>query len=286
MTTEADPIAEMWRNSSGEAWARDADNTDRQLEPLGRALLARLGVERGARVLDVGCGCGQTTLELAALVGETGRVIGIDLSSAMLACAAERARAAKLEVELITANAETHRFAPASFDLVFSRFGVMFFADAIAAFTNFHDALVAGGKLGFVCWQGLEQNPWQSLPLAAAQRVFGNRELPAFLRSPTGPLSFADPERVRGILSGAGFVEIEVEPLAQPLEIGGAATLAEAARYLTRIGPAARLLEENGRLRAPEVEAAIREAIAPFAREGGGVWLASGAFIVRARKER
>jgi SAM-dependent methyltransferase len=286
MTTEADPIAEMWRNSSGEAWARDADNTDRQLEPLGRALLERLGVERGARVLDVGCGCGQTTLELAALVGETGRVLGIDLSSAMLARAAERARAAKLEVELITANAETHRFAPASFDLVFSRFGVMFFADAVAAFTKFHDALVAGGKLGFVCWQGLEQNPWQSLPLIAAQRVFGNRELPAFLRSPTGPLSFADPERVRGILSVAGFVEIEVEPLAQLLEIGGAATLTEAARYLTRIGPAARLLEENGRLRAPEVEAAIHDALAPFVREGGGVWLASGAFIVTARKER
>jgi SAM-dependent methyltransferase len=203
--------------------------------------MARLPLAPGQSVLDVGCGCGQTLLQLADLVGPSGRVVGVDISPPMLARARERA-AARPEISLVEADAQSYPLPPASFDAVYSRFGVMFFEDPRAAFANLSAALRPGGRLAFVCWQAIERNPWAAIPLAAVQRLQPTATPRAPPAGPPGPFSFADPDHVRAILSAAGFASIQLDRWEAPLHIGGAMTLAEAREYAARSGPAARAI--------------------------------------------
>ena len=159
---------EYW-NTQGARWVEVGPRIDAQLEPLGLATIERAAVRVGERVLDVGCGCGQATLQLAERVGATGSVLGSDISEPMLARARERAGEAGLEnVEFRQGDAQTEPFPESHFDLIFSRYGVMFFADSEAAFANLRVALRPGGRLVFVCWQELGKNPWLEQPLGAA----------------------------------------------------------------------------------------------------------------------
>src|SRR5881628_2723223 len=158
---------------------------------------ARIGA--GERVIDIGCGCGDTTIALARRVGPAGLVLGIDVSAPMLARAADAAREAGVaHVRFEHADAQTHRFPAQAFDVLYSRFGVMFFSDPAAAFGNLRTALRPGGRLGFVCWQAVPENPWIAVPLEAAAQHMALPPPPA--PGAPGPFSFADPERVRRIL--------------------------------------------------------------------------------------
>jgi SAM-dependent methyltransferase len=230
-------------------------------------------------VLDIGCGCGDTTLELARRVAPGGRVTAVDISAPMLGRAKEAAAAAGAAAEFLQADAQTHGFAPASFDIAFSRFGVMFFADPTAAFTNIRRAIVSGGRLAFVCWQALPDNPWMVTPFMAAMP-----HLPPMTPLPPdapGPFAFADPERVRGILTGAGFSAISIEPLRQALLIGDS-DLDAAVDFLLRMGPTARALRlANDPALTGRVAAAVRDALAPF-HTPDGVQMDSAAWIVTA----
>ncbi|HEY2731967.1 MAG TPA: methyltransferase domain-containing protein [Polyangia bacterium] len=272
---------QAFRERAGETWVLLQEQTDAQLDPFGRAAIEKLGLTSGARILDVGCGCGQTLLELAELAGPSGHVVGVDVSEPMLARARQRV-AGHSGIELCHANAQTHPFAADGFDALFSRFGVMFFEDARAAFANLRRALRPTGRMAFVCWQAPSDNPWAELPLRAVMKVLGTNELPELIRPGCpGPFYFSDPERVRAILSDAGFSSIEIERFATPLNVGGAMTLAEATAYCRQIGPAARAMTDAPATLRPALEAAIASALAPFVSERG-VWMKAAAFIVTA----
>jgi SAM-dependent methyltransferase len=239
----------------------------------------RRAIGAGERVLDVGCGCGETSLALARRVGATGSVLGVDISTVMLERA--RARAAGVaNVRFLAADAQTHGFAPASFDVVFSRFGVMFFKDPRAAFSNLAQALAPGGRLGFHCWKSLAENPWMTVPLfAALQHVPPPTPPPP---DAPGPFAFADAERVRGILADAGLAEIDFESRNDTMGVG-AGSLDEAADFALQMGPASIAIREATPETVAKVRASVREALAPY-QTPEGVRLATSSWVVTARK--
>ena len=266
----------------GEAWARLQDRTDALIDPLGRIPIERLGVVAGERILDVGCGCGQTLLQLAERVGPSGHVLGVDISPPMLARAREVV-AGQPTIAVALGDAQTYAFAPPAFDAVYSRFGVMFFDDARAAFRNLRAAARPGGRLSFVCWQDMAKNLWASLPLAAVMRLLPESALPDMLREGRpGPFFLSDPAHLRAILGDAGWKDVSVEPVEMPLDLGGSATLDEVVEYSFQIGPAARAMTDAPEALKPALAAALREALAPFAT-ARGVFMDGAAFVVCAR---
>jgi len=282
MASPPSSASQSFVEKAGEAWARLQDRTDALIDPLGRVAIDRLGVAAGERVLDVGCGCGQTLLQLADGVGPSGHVLGVDISPPMLARAKERA-AGRPTIALALGDAQTYAFAPGAFDAVFSRFGVMFFDDARAAFRNLRAAARPGGRLSFVCWQELAKNAWAARPLEAVMRLLPASALPDMLREGRpGPFFLSDPARVRAILGDAGWTDVSLEPVEMPLDLGGGATLDEVVAYSFQIGPAARAMADAPEALKPPLEAALREALAPFAT-GRGVFMDGAAFVVVAR---
>jgi len=272
---------EYWNATAGPKWVEQQEKLDTQLRSLGELVIARLGDLKGKRVLDVGCGCGDHALTIARRVGRHGAVVGVDVSEPMLARARERA-ALVPNVSFVSGDAQTARFS-APFDVVTSRFGVMFFADFAAAFTNLAAALVPGGRLGFVCWQAIEKNPWMHVPM---QVVAGLVELPppAPPGAP-GPFALGDPDRIRGALAAAGLADVAIEGVLEPQNIGGARTLDDAIAFLMVAGPAAAALKGA----PPEIRArvadALRQTLAPYVT-ADGVVLPGAAWIVTAASPR
>jgi SAM-dependent methyltransferase len=272
-----------WNETAGPKWVTFQRLLDDQLEPFGRHVMERAAIATGERVIDVGCGCGATTMALARRVGPTGLALGIDISTAMLERARESAREAGLtQARFENADAQTHTFTPGGFDLIYSRFGVMFFADPPAAFANLRSGLPAGGRLAFVCWQALWENPWIFEPLKAAAQHITLPAPPA--PDAPGPFAFADPGRVRSILATAGFVDVGIEELRGTLTLGGTAGIDEAVHLLLEgVGPTSAALREADPAVRPKVFAAVRDAIASFATPEG-VRMGSAAWIVTARR--
>jgi SAM-dependent methyltransferase len=255
------------------------EQLDQQLAPFGHVVMDRLAIGAGERVLDVGCGCGETSLELGRRVGPKGSVLGVDISTVMLERAAERGKSAP-NVRFQIADAQTHAFAPGSFDAIFSRFGVMFFQDPPAAFANLARALVPGGRIGFHCWKALPENPWMTVPFfAALQHVPAPTPPPP--NSP-GPFAFADADRVRGILSDAGFAEIDFESRNDMMGVGSAA-LDDAVDFALQMGPASISIREATPETIAKVRASVREALAPHMTPEG-VKLATSTWVVTARR--
>ncbi len=270
-----------WNELAGPKWVALEAMIDAQIAPLGRLVMERAALAPGEHVLDVGCGCGHTTLELARRVGPGGRVVGIDLSAPMLARARALVEAGGVSnVGFEHDDAQTRRFEPESFDVVFSRFGVMFFGEPVAAFRNLRTGLRRDGRLAFVCWQGLERNPWMSVPLAAAAQHIALPPPPP--AGAPGPLALADRERLHGILAAAGFADIAIEPHVETLAVGGGAELEVVVDFLLQMGPAAAAIRAAPPAALPAVAGAMRAALAPFAGPGG-VRLDGAAWIVRAR---
>jgi SAM-dependent methyltransferase len=269
-----------WNEVAGQKWVARQALLDAQIGPLGLRAIDAGAIAPGEHVLDVGCGCGDSTLALAGRVGAAGSVTGIDVSAVMLARARERT-AGLVRVELLHADAQTHPFPAARHDVLFSRFGVMFFTDPTAAFTNLATALRPGGRLAFVCWQALERNPWLLVPLEAAARHITLPPPPD--PGAPGPFAFADPRRVRGLLAAAGFRDIALAPVDDVLAVGGGANLDATVEFLLQIGPAGAALREADPAAYPAVAAAVREALAPFAGPAG-VHMPAAAWIVTARR--
>jgi len=268
-------------NEQGPKWVRLQEVLDAQLRPLGRSAMGRAGFQTGERVLDIGCGCAETTIEIATRVGPTGSVVGMDLSAAMLDRARQRLRASGLaNVRFQNADVQTHVFAE-RFDVVFSRFGVMFFTQPDAAFRHLSGALRPGGRLVFVCWQSLQHNPWLLVPLlAAAPHITVPPPAPP---DAPGPFSFADPARVRTIVSGAGLVDVRVDAVDGTLAVGGGLGLDETVSILLQMGPLAAALREAGEDRRAVVAQAVRQALAEY-QTARGVELGAAAWIVTASR--
>ena len=271
----ADQIT-YWNATAGGIWTAQQERLDRQLEPLGRRARQALAPQPGERVLDIGCGAGQTTLELAAAVAPAGAVLGVDISQPLLELARRRG-ADVAGVSFQEADAQTFDFEPASFDAAFSRFGVMFFADPVAAFHNIARALKPGGRLAFVCWRTPQENVFMSLPLAAAASRLPPPATPAPPPATQGPFAFADPDHVRDILGRAGFTGVELTPHDQKIGSGDLETTLEIA---LQIGPLGAMLREFPD-RREAVVGAVREALAPH-ETADGVLLDSACWIVTA----
>ena len=261
---------ENWNGPIGERWALYQEKLDAHIRVYGEHVLASAGLREGMRVLDVGCGCGDMTLDAARTVGDAGRVVGVDVSRPMLTRARERASSFS-NVELVEHDAATFD-ADAPFDAIISRFGVMFFDDPVAAFTNIRRAMKPGGKLTYVCWQSLADNPWAALPLAAVVSVLAAP--PVTTPNASGPFAFADPARVRDIMTRAGFRDVVLTPFTDSLRLG--ASLDDALEYVSRMGPSARLLRDaDDATRARAVDA-LREVVASLAPSfalGSAVWI-------------
>jgi SAM-dependent methyltransferase len=265
-----------WNETAGRTWADFQDPIDRQIRPLGLAAMQRLAPAPGEQVVDVGCGCGDTSLELARRVGPEGGVLGLDISAPMLEVARSRAEAAGLRnLTFHEADAQTAAL-PGGRDAVFSRFGVMFFADPTAAFANLRSALRPGGRLGFVCWRPLAENLWMRLPAETAAGLVPPAPPPE--PGAPGPFAFADPDRVRRILAEAGFTGIDLTPHDEAI---GGLDLEGTVAMSFRVGPLGAILRERPDL-APLLRERVREAVSPWLR-GDAVYMPSATWLVSAQ---
>lgn len=271
-----------WNEKAGPIWVVYQERLDRQIGAHGERALEVLAPAPGEHVLDLGCGCGDSSLALARRVAPGGRVLGLDLSEPMLARAAERAaRAGLANLSFRAADVQAAPLEAGAFDAAFSRFGVMFFADPVAAFRNVRSALRPGGRLAFACWRPVTENPWVLVPMAAAAPL-----LPLPAPPPPGapgPFAFGDAARVRGILEAAGFADVAIEPADLPMTPGGG-DLDEAADILLEVGPLASALREAeaGDALRDQVRGAVRKAFESHLRDGQ-VELGSAIWLVRAR---
>jgi ubiquinone/menaquinone biosynthesis C-methylase UbiE len=274
----ADQIA-YWNGPGGQRWADRQQAQDILLAPVADILIDRAKPKTGERIVDVGCGSGATTVVLAEKVGPTGHVFGIDVSGPMLARARQNAPA-ELPIDFVLADATVYPFDPASFDLLASRFGVMFFAEPAISFTNMRRALRASGRLAFACWREPRDNPWMMAPLQAVYKHVP--KLPQLGPEDPGPFSFASEQRVQRILSEAGFIGIEVERCDLSLDLAIGRGLEAAVQGAFEIGPASRALEgQPADVRAAATNS-IREVLAPFV-SGQAVLLPGSIWIVTAR---
>jgi SAM-dependent methyltransferase len=268
-----------WNSVGGDRWVAAGERTDRMLAPILRALLDRANVQPGMAVLDIGCGCGATVFEIAKRVGESGRVLGVDVSQQMLA-RAKTLLSDLPQAELLEADAGAHPFEP-SFDLAISRFGVMFFADPVTAFVNIRKAIKPGGRLLFATWRAVQDNEWTRVSLDAALSAGVPAERPARPEDP-GPFSFADPERIRRILAAAGFGEPEISEASFMLDVAAGGGLEAAVQQAMTIGSAAALLRKQPENLIAAARAAIEKALRPYERDGA-VALSSSIWLVEAR---
>jgi SAM-dependent methyltransferase len=267
--------AAYWNGPAGHRWIERQQTQDTLLAPITANLFDRARVTAGDRVVDVGCGCGATSIELARRVGPTGHVLGVDISAPMLA----RARACAppdLPLKFVLGDATVHHFDPAQADLLFSRFGVMFFADPVVSFTNIRKALRPGGRLAFLCWREPRLNPWMILPLQAAYRHIP--PLPELGPEDPGPFSLAASQRTHRILSAAGFSSIAMEPIDFSLDLAVGRGLEAAVDGAMQIGPVNRALEAQPRNVKEAVASSIRAVLSSCLKGdtvpvGASVWV-------------
>ena len=255
---------EYWNATAGETWALFQEQLDRQIAPLGLEALRVLAPAPGETILDIGCGCGQTTFDLASRVGSEGHVVGIDISAPMLDVARRRLLSALTRGPVFReADAQSGDLGHAAYDAAFSRFGVMFFSDPIAAFSNIRTALKPQGRLGFVCWRPLQENIWMLAPFKAAL-PFLPAPPPADPLAP-GPFAFADADRVRSLLHGAGFGSVTIEPFDVLI---GSGDLEQTLALTFKVGPLGAALRENPQQKE-KVADAVREALTHYATPAG-----------------
>ena len=273
---------EAWNGAEAVHYVDHADRYDRQLEPFVEAVLERARLEPHHAVLDVGCGCGATTL-VAARRART--VLGVDISAPFVEVAAERARAASIDnVDFVAADAQTYAFADGTFDVVISQFGLMFFDEPVVAFANLRRALGAGGRLVFVTWQGLAANEWLSIVGRAVAQHVTLPDLGGLAGGP-GMFTLKDPDEAAGVLDAAGFTQVEVEPISPTILLGGGGTLDESTEFLLGSGIGRGLLgglEPDARAAAVD---AVRASLTERYEPGVGVRVGTAGWLVTARNQ-
>lgn len=241
MVTGNQAQIDYWNGEVGQRWADNHSALDTAFTPFTQALFAAAGLAPGERVLDIGCGAGETSLLAARQVGREGRVTAADVSGPLLEAARAREAAEPTggaPIEWLQADVQSHPFEE-RFDHALSRFGVMFFDDSAAAFANIRASLVEGGRLHFLCWRAMAENAWVALPRAAVMSLVPESEPPA--PDAPGPFRFALRETVQAILAEAGFRDIAIAPVDHPMTMGP--TPEAAAEYAVRRSPVARLLQ-------------------------------------------
>ena len=272
---------EFWNSAATRAWADQYARMDRAVAALTKELLDLAAPRPGERVLDIGCGPGTTVLELAKHVGPGGYVLGADVSEPSVARARERIAAAGLRhAEVIVADASVHPFQPESFELAFSRFGIMFFSDPVAAFANVRRAMKPGGRLTLAAFRPASAKLWPNAPLEAVRHLLP--PIPTPEPEEPGPFSWADPARVHRILEGAGFSAVSLTPLDPVIQLAGPAGEVEAADFVMAMGPLVRVLPSLSAEQRENVRA-ILEVYFRGRTSSQGVILPAANWVVRAR---
>lgn len=269
--------AEYWNSAAGQKWTDNQEHQDHVLRPVSARLIAASNPKPGERVIDVGCGCGATTIAFADRVTPGGDVLGVDISEPMLARARERAQS--LPVRFERADATVYPFKPNGADLVASRFGVMFFADPAKSFANLRKGLKARGRLAFACWREARENPFFVVPLREALKHAP--PLPETDPEAPGPFALAAEPRVRRILTEAGFMDVALTPADLELDIAAGRGLDTAVRAALTLGPTSRMLADQSEAVRAAVGADMRKALAAHAR-GDSVPLGAAIWIVTA----
>ena len=227
-------MAEFWNGKGGENWISREARLEASLKLFGQRAMAAAAITRGQRILDIGFGCGDTSIELAETVGPTGHVHGVDISATMVAAAEKQAKKAACDnVSFECADAQTHTLTGACYDRIFSRFGVMFFDDPVGAFKNMHGALKPGGCLAFISWAPRDSNAWVGLPLQVVAQHLSLPPAPSI--DDPGPFSLSEPSRITTLLGAAGFSHIAVESVKIPFVLG--ADIDEALSFLMHLAP-------------------------------------------------
>ena len=271
----ADQLA-FWNGQGGHTWVARQQHTDITLAQVSEALLALAAPRSGERVLDVGCGCGASTLQFARAVGTTGRVLALDISAPMLAEARARAETAGIaNVDWREADAATAELD--EFDLLASNFGLMFFGEPVPAFAHMHRAAGPGARMAFVSWRSLAENPWIGVPMLAVAPHLPPR--PKADPQAPGMFAFADSQRVSWILTAAGWAPPRFDKLDLDLDIAAGRGLEEAVVQSTRIGAVSSWLRGQPAEVVAAAVASIREALAPH-RDGASVRLPGAAWLV------
>jgi SAM-dependent methyltransferase len=269
--------AAAWDGPSGDAWVAREAFQNAALAAHTDALFDRASVQATDHVLDVGCGTGDTTRR-AATLATAGHALGADLSSAMLARARERATQERLtNVRFERADAQAHPFADGGFDVVISRFGVMFFADPVAAFANLRRATAPGGRLALAVWQPFAGNEWVEVPRAA---LAVGRDLPPIPEDVPGPFGLADPDRVRRIVGDAGWSAVELDDVRVPYDYG--VEPGSAAQQASEIGVFRELLTDLDATRTAQAMDALTDAMAEHVTSEGRIELDSRIWVIRA----
>jgi SAM-dependent methyltransferase len=277
MKTAAELAAEQaayWNGPGGEGWLAAYQRIQRAIGDIGDVGLAAAAPQHGEHVIDIGCGTGDTTAALARAVGLTGHVLGVDISEPLITAA----RSQRLDnATFVVGDAATHPFQAGHYELVFSRFGVMFFADPVAAFRNIRRALKPAGRLVFIAWRTPQENPWGTTPVRAAQPFLPPQPRPG--PEDPGQFAFGDRARVERILGEAGFKALRFEPIDRQIWMGD--TVAEVVAGAGKFGPLARAFAGAEPAAIEKAKQAIAEVLTPH--EGSeGVRLPGACWLVRA----
>lgn len=282
MPTPANAMsAEDWSGAMGERWLANLARFEGMIAPIGEALMAHAAFAKGGRVIDVGCGGGGTSIEIARRVGRTGAALGLDISQALVDAAIRRARDANVpNVRFHGADAATFRLEEPPYDRLFSRFGLMFFPQPVDAFTNLYRLLRRGARADFSVWAPAPENAW----VATIMGIVGQHvELPTPVPHAPGPFAFDDPAYLRGVLQQAGFETTQIDTWQGEQLVGGAgASPEQAADFALRVMHFGELLDEANPAARETVHAQL---IALFAqhRTSVGITMEAKAFLVSAR---
>jgi SAM-dependent methyltransferase len=273
--------AQYWNSDATRPWTEQHELIDRLFAGLTQAALDLAGPQPGERVIDIGCGSGTTVLELAARVGPSGYVLGADVSKRSVEKARERIAAIGFrQAEVALCDVSDHAFAPDSFDLAFSRFGVMFFSHPTTTFTRLRSAIKPGGRLALAVFRTRQENQWSAAPITAVRHLLPPITQPG--PEEPGQFSWADPKRVHRILEGAGFQDVSLTPHDPAMQLAGPGGAAEAADFMMRVGPVARATA-NTPAQQPEMVRSCLEAFFQGQDSPQGIVLPGAIWIVRAR---
>ena len=276
-----DPNAQQaayWNEIGGPHWVRQQNQFDRMLGSFGAAALDALAARSGERILDIGCGTGLSSVQLAEAVGPTGLVVGCDIAPTMITAARERgAGIEQLSFEVL--DAQRDQLAPdGPFDAVYSRFGVMFFSEPETAFANIGAATRPGGRIAFACWQHESKNDWINIPAGIMREFTPDPVFPP--AGAPGPFAFSDPDRIRGVLAAGGWLDVDVEACTAPTVMGGGEGLDAALAQTMGTSVAQIMRDQVDDATFERASAAVRDVLAAHLVDGavvfdGNVWIAT-----------